>query len=1122
MKGIIRFSLNNKFAIFLMTVIVTVSGLYAGMTMKQETIPDIEVPILTVSTVYPGAAPEEVLEKVTKPLEQRFKNVGGVDSVNSTSMENVSSITMQYDYGQNMDKAETELTQAMKGFALPEGAQEPKISRISLNAFPVVSLSVSGEGKPLEEITKLVETDIKPALEAIEGVGTVSVSGQQMKEVRLTYDDAKLKSLGLSRETVEGVIKGSAVKAPLGLFELGHEENTIVVDGRVTTVDDLKKLAIPVIPSGSGQAAAGGATGQAGAAGMPAGAADAAAAAGAQGQSPGAAGDMPAAAIPAVTGIPVVPLSDIAKVELVAKADSVSRTNGNLSVGLNITKAADANTVDVVNQVKKEAERIEKDNPGVQAIVLLDQGKPIQDSVKTMLTKAVFGALFAVIVILLFLRNFRTTVISIVSIPLSLVIGILILRGLDITLNIMTLGAMTVAIGRVVDDSIVVIENIYRRMSLKSEKLSGKALVISATREMFLPILSSTLVTIAVFLPLALVSGPIGQLFNPFALTMVFSLLASLLVAITVVPAMAHAMFRSRLKPRAAQRERLQPAAEEPAVGGDSAYREGLRQGLQTPKRAERKAPRSHDDEHTGKLAVKYRQLLNWSLNHKAVTSIIAIVLLAGSLALVKPVGVSFLPEEEQKYVLVTYNPGPGILLEDVEKTALEAEKQILARPDVTNLQYSIGGGGNPFGGGNDKSGLFYIEYKEDTKGFAEEKKNLIADLAKLDEKGKWSTMDMGGGLGGGSLSLLVYGDSMDEVTPAVQKVQALMENKDTLEKVSSSLSQTYAQYTLVADQQKLSRYGLTAGQIAMALSPVRKEPVLTQVKADGKSYDVVVHVDAEKYGSIADIENKTIASPLGVQIPLKDVVTVEKGTSPNTVTQKNGKLYAEVKANVKSKDVGSVSTELQDEVKKLDLPESVKVEFGGVTEQINDTFTQLGLAMAAAVAIVYLLLVITFGGALTPFAILFSLPFIVIGALLGLFVAGETISASALMGALMLIGIVVTNAIVLLDRVHRKELEGLSTREALLEAGGTRLRPILMTALATVGALLPLALGFESTSGSLISKGLGVTVIGGLISSTLLTLLIVPIVYEALVKFRRKPLAEPDEELSGEESRHG
>lgn len=1041
MKGIIRFSLNNKFALWLLTIIVVVAGLYAGLNMKQETIPNINVPILNVNTVFPGAAPEEVADQITVPLEQRIQNLGGVDAVNSTSSENVSIITVQYGYDKDMKEAESELRDAISGFEAPSGAQDTQISKISLNDFPVVSLSISSKERGLEEVTKLVETELTPSLEGIDGIGSVAISGQNIKEVQLTFNKEKMAQLGLSEDTVKGIVQASAMKAPLGLFELDKSEKTLVVDGNVATIEQLRNIAIPVIPSSAGGAAGAGA-------GVGGGAA---AGAGTGAQAPG-----------APAGIPTVKLSDIATIEMINKAESISRTNGELSIGINATKASDANTVDVVNAVKEKAEEFKADHQDINTVVLLDQGKPIEQSVTTMIDKALFGALFAVVVILLFLRNIRTTIISVVSIPLSLVIALLILKQMDITLNIMTLGAMTVAIGRVVDDSIVVIENNYRRMSLRSEKLRGKALITEATREMFMPILSSTLVTIAVFLPLGTVSGPIGEMFMPFALTMVFALLASLLVAITIVPMMTHMMFRKGLK-----------------------------------------ANQTHEEK-PGALGLRYRKILNWSLNHKLITFIGAVALLIASFFLVPYIGSSFLPEEEEKYTMITYSPGPGKLISDVEQTALEAEKLIMGQEGMENLQYSVGGQ-SPMSFGPNKSALFYIQYENDTENFADVKKKLVEDLTKLEPTGKWGEMDFSGGMGGSKISLNVYGESFDEIKPVVEQIRQIMEKNESLEKVETSLSKQYEQYTLVADQEKLSKLGLTAGQIAMKLAPVRETPVLTTIQEDGKVYNVYIQVDTKTYSAIADIENETIQSPLGMSVPLKDVVKVEKGTSANSVTRMDGKLFVEVSAEAVGKDVGSVSTSLQEDVDKLELPPTVSVDFGGVTEQINETFTQLGLAMAAAIAIVYLLLVITFGGAITPFAILFSLPFTIIGALVGLFIAGETISATAMMGMLMLIGIVVTNAIVLLDRVLHMEKEGLTTREALIEAAGTRLRPILMTALATVGALLPLVLGFEGGSGGLISKGLGVTVIGGLISSTLLTLLIVPVVYEFLARFRRK-----------------
>ena len=1035
MNKIINFSLKNKFAVWLLTIIVTIAGIYSGLNMKLETIPDITTPIVTVTTVYPGATPEEVANKVSKPIEEQLQNLSGVNVVSSSSFQNASSIQVEYDFDKNMEKAETEIKEALTNVKLPDSVKDPKVSRVNFNAFPVISLSVASKSESLATLTENVEKNVIPGLKGLDGVASVQISGQQVDEVQLVFKKDKMKELGLSEDTVKNMIKGSDVSLPLGLYTFKDTEKSVVVDGNITTIKALKELKIPVIPSSpNGQ-------------GIP----NAGANAQATQMNPA-----------TMNGIPTVTLEEIADIKEVGKAESISRTNGKEAIGIQIVKAADANTVDVVNAVKDKVNDLEKKYKDLEIISTFDQGAPIEKSVETMLSKAIFGAIFAIVIIMLFLRNIRTTLISVVSIPLSLLIAVSVIKQMDITLNIMTLGAMTVAIGRVVDDSIVVIENIYRRMSLSEEKLRGKDLIREATKEMFIPIMSSTIVTIAVFLPLGLVKGMIGEMFLPFALTIVFALLASLLVAITIVPMLAHSLFR----------------------------KESLRE------------KEVHHEEKPSKLANGYKRILEWALNHKIITSSIAVLLLVGSLALVPVIGVSFLPSEEEKMIIATYNPEPGQTLEDVEKIATKAEKHFQDKKDVKTIQFSLGGE-NPMSPGQTNQAMFFVQYDNDTKNFEKEKEQVVKDLQKMSGKGEWKNQDFGASSGSNEIKLYVYGDSSEDIKPVVKDIQNIMKKNKDLKDVDSSMAKTYAEYTLVADQEKLSKMGLTAAQIGMGLSNQHDRPVLTTIKKDGKDVNVYVEAEKQQYETIDDLTNRKITTPLGNEIAVKDVMTVKEGETSNTVTHRDGRVYAEVSAKLTSDDVSKASSAVQKEVDKMDLPSGVDVSMGGVTEDIQESFKQLGLAMLAAIAIVYFVLVVTFGGALAPFAILFSLPFTIIGALVALLISGETLSVSAMIGALMLIGIVVTNAIVLIDRVIHKENEGASTREALLEAGATRLRPILMTAIATIGALIPLALGFEGSG--LISKGLGVTVIGGLTSSTLLTLLIVPIVYEALSKFKNK-----------------
>lgn len=1066
MNSIINFVLKNKFAVWLMTIIVTVAGLYAGLNMKQESIPNINTPVITVSTTYPGATPDEVSDKVTDPIEKSIQNLNGVNVVTSNSFENASSIQVEYDYNKDMDEAKKEIEDAVNNINFPENAEKPKIARFSINAVPILALSVSGDKESLENLTKKVEDDLVPSLEGLDGVSSVEASGQQIKEVEFSFKQKKLKEYGLDEETVQNMIKGSDVNVPLGLYTFGNKQKSVVVDGNILSVKDLKNMRIPVIPGASGGAGSAGAGAPSNGSGN----------AGAQGAEQQAGASQQQAVAQQQTGggsassqsveLPTIKLSEIADIKVVKDAESISRTNGKDSIGLQIVKGSDANTVSVAEAVTKELEKFKKDNKGIKVSTTYDQAEPIKESVSTMLNKAIIGAIFAIIIIMLFLRDIKSTLISVISIPLSLLIAVLILNQLDITLNIMTLGAMTVAIGRVVDDSIVVIENIYRRMALKDEPLKGKELVKEATKEMFIPIMSSTIVTIAVFLPLALVGGMIGELFIPFALTIVFALMASLLVAITIVPMMAHSLFKKNLYGTAKKVKEHKPS----------------------------------------KLASGYRRVLNWALNHKWITSGIAILMLVGSLFLAPLVGVSFLPQEAEKTAMVTYTPEPGQTREQAIDETKKAEEYLIKRDHVNTVQYSLGSSNalTASVGGNSNGALFFVQYDEDTPNFDKEKDRVVKALQDKVSKGEWKSQDFSSAGASNTVTYYVYGDKASDIEGTVKEVENILKDEKNLKNVSTSLSEKYDEYTFNADQEKLAKLGLTASQIAQAIAPQNSETTLTKVTEDGKELDVNLQTEKDEYKSKKDLENKKITTPTGQEVRIGDVVKVKDGSTANTVTKRDGKIYAEVSGDMTTDDVSSVTQDVQKKVDKLDLKSGVTIDTGGVSADIEESFTQLGLAMLAAIAIVYLVLVITFGGGLAPFAILFSLPFTIIGALVGLFLAKETISLNAMIGLLMLIGIVVTNAIVLIDRVIHKEKEGLSTREALLEAGTIRVRPILMTALATIGALLPLALGFEGGS-QIVSKGLGVTVIGGLASSTLLTLVIVPIVYEVLSKFKRK-----------------
>ncbi len=1025
-KGLVNFVLGNKLAVWLLTIIITASGIYSGTRMNMETIPDISIPYLMVMDVYPGATPEKVMEEVSIPLEKAVEGLEDVKAVYSNSYSNMASIQVEYDYGVDMDEAKRALESALDAVKLPEGAQKPTTSAISMNMMPVVALSVSSSKEDIVELTSTVEEILLPKIEKIDGVASATITGQHIEEVDLTYNKAKMDELGLTEDKVKEIIQASNLAVSLGLYEFEEGEQAVAVDGKFMTADELKNMLIPVTPSASNPS-------------------------------------------------PFVKLSDIATIDVVGKVQSVSRTNGKDAIAIQIVKEQQANTVEVVNSVKKLMKEEKANIDGLIIDVSLDQGKPIEQSVSTMIEKALFGGLIAVLIILLFLRDFKSTIISIISIPVSVFMALLILNWMDITLNIMTLGAITVAIGRVIDDSIVVVENIYRRMHLKEEKLTGRALIREATIEMFKPILSSTLVTVAVFAPLIFVGGMVGEMFMPFALTMTFALGASLIVAITIVPALSHYLFKKKL------------------------YSE--------------KTESSHKE--AGKLAKWYKGLLNKALNHKVITSILAVVLLASSLALTPLIGFSFMGSEEEKVMYLTYTPKAGELPEDTLKNISEVEEKMLKRDDIDIVQISVTESGDPAAammGGGAGGALMYLIFDPEMENFPEAREEIEEYVFNIDQTGEWKSQNFSSmSMPANEISYTFYSENLDKLNDSVKMVEDIMKKNEGIKDVSSSAEDAYVEYTFKVAQDELLKYGLTTGQIVMMLNPTKTQDVLTTVEKNGDSLDVIVQQEkAAQPKSIDDILAKQVPTALGTTMPLSELVTVEKGTTLNTLARSKGEYYASVSGTVIDEDISKATSEVDKAIDKLDFPKGVTVGVAGVAADMTETFTQLGVAMLAAVAIVYFILVVTFREGVAPFAILFSLPFAVIGSFVGLFIAGETISVSVMMGLLMLIGIVVTNAIVLVDRIIHMERDGMSMREAVLEAGSTRLRPILMTAIATIGALIPLALG--TGGGGLISKGLGITVIGGLTSSTLLTLFIVPIVFEVLSKLFKKNRKEVEE----------
>lgn len=1005
MSFLSKFSLKNPIAVIILIVLITFGGIYSATKFKQESMPDISIPYLFVTTAYPGASPQEVQNQISLPLENALKNVQGIKTVLSSSATNISAITLEFPFEANMDEMKGKVEEAINNVRLPADVEKPKVTKISFESGPMIYTAITAkEGTTDAELQDIVKNRIVPALEGLEGVGKVETLGLQSEHLYIRLDANKMAEKKVTYQQVSQVLQAMNMAIPLGEVSFDKISQPVQITGRVKSIDELKNLVILPMPE--------------------------------------------------------IRLQDIAEVRQGSEQrETISRVQGNPSIAVNVIKNGDANTVDVSERVMEELKKYTQDSDKVKMDVIYDTANDIKRSVSGMAREGLLGAVFASILILVFLRNIRATLIAIVSIPLSIFAAMSLLQYFtDITLNIMTLGGMAVAVGRVVDDSIVVIENIVRR--LQTEKVS-KELILEATKEVGNAITSSTVTTVAVFAPLGMLSGIIGKIFAPFALTVVFSLLASLLVAVTVVPLLAYLLMS-------------------------------------------RKVPKEHKE---SKLSQMYRKSLEWSLNHKATVLILAMVLFVGSLPLSMLAGFTFIPEQKEKYLRMTLVMPKGTDVKTVDDKVRELDQKLRDSGKVILSQATSGspkGEFNPMtmsaGKSNEANWIVSLQPDTDTDAFVKDMKEKLkpgVEGANLD------IQQLQMGPGGADIYIIVTGNSMQDIREAAKKITDEVKKIEGTDNVRNTLIDESKSIEIRVRPQDALKYGLTTAQASGLIRPLLSEQPVGKL-GDGKhSEDLFLTVRGPSIQSIADIENLMLMTPAGKPVPVKTIADVKEVQQPGVLQLRNGEEYATVTGTITEKDASKVNTELNAMLSNLSLPKDVKYQIEGSNKEIQNMFKDMGLAILIAIGMVYVVMVVAFGEGKAPFAVLFSLPFAVTGGLIGTVIAKQPISIASLIGILMLIGIVVTNAIVLVDRVQQQTRKGMMIREALLEAGSTRLRPILMTAIATIFALLPLALGMGE--GALISKGLAVVVIGGLMTSTLLTLLIVPIMYELLHRKQAK-----------------
>jgi len=1027
---ITEISLKKASVTLLIAIALVAGGIYAALNINQELMPDINLPFITVITIQPGASPRDIETDVTARVEGAIANTPGLDELISISAENMSVVAAQFDFGADMEQAEQEISRALNTVTLPADAGTPRVSRLNINQMlPVVQVSLSSKtGLDTAELEQVARTALVPQIERIDGVQSVDVIGGVGRQIDIVLDMARMAELNLSTHQIAGILQASNISIPSGT--VGTDEGLLPLRtvSQLTSLQDIQDLLVGL--------------------------------------------DTTAEGLPTP-----VKLKDVATVRVTeSPASGLSRTNGKPSVTVVVTKTQDGNTVKVANTALERVAEVQKTyGDAVTFTTVMDSSTMIEDSIAGLTREGLIGAVAAVLAIWLFLMSLRSALAAAVSIPLSLVVAVLVLFLQGFTLNVLTLGGLAMAVGRVVDDSIVVLENIYRHVQEGEDVQSA---VITGTREVAVAIFGATMTTVAVFLPLGFAGGMVGILFRPFALTITVALLASLVVALTVVPILARFLIgRGRIV-------RL----------------------LAT------------DDRRTA-IQRAYTPVLRWALAHRAWTLVIAAVLFAGSLGLTRVIPTTFMSHggEKQFYADISLPPEIGTPDMAIEK-AIEAEQIIAALPgdvvQVQNSSISLGAGGQQdifslgrlFSGQGVLGASITVTLRPDAdldavSAMARERLGAMEDALVSVSGG--SSEDMYS-----ALDVSVTGDDPEAVkTAALDILEAVKDTPGTVGVASAAIAHR-SEVAVDVDPKLALGAGTTGAQVAMLIRELTVGQTVTTLHVDGESLDVVMRADPEAVGTIEALSDLTVGSFGDMAIPLSSVATIARRDAPAHITHLGQKPSASVTGTIIAENTGEVNREIRDRVDAVPLPPGVEVSYGGVQEMFAESFNTLIIGIAAGVVIVYIVMVLVMGSLLSPFVIMFTLPLASIGALAALALTGRALSMSSLFGVLMLVGIVVTNGIVLIDFVNQLRNRGMTVHEALTEGGRLRLRPVLMTAVTTILAMIPIALGL--TEGAIMAAELATVVIGGLFTSTLLTLVVVPVVYSLIEGLRNRLTRAP------------
>lgn len=1022
--SITELSIRRPSLIIVAFLILCVLGVFCYTRLKYELLPDISIPVVTVVTAYPGAAPSEVEDSVTKVMEDAVSGIDKISLIHSYSKEGVSMVLVEFVQSANVDLVTQDVQRKVSEVlpALPEGTRAPSISKMAFDDMPILQLGVTGSLSP-RDLRRFAEDTIKPGIAKISGVGRVDLIGGDEREVRVNIDAARLKALNLSLLQVARLINTSSADVPTGSVKDTDAAFMVKLSGRIDSVEKLSNL--PVVTSETGAQ---------------------------------------------------VRLKDVAEIEDGRKdQDTLCRINGVPSIGINVLKQRAANAVEVSEKVRSALAGMESRHAGkgIRFSMFQDSSQFTMESANAVMVDLGIAIVLVACVMLLFLHSIRNAAIVMVSIPASLVSSFVGMYAFGFTLNIMTLMALSLVIGILVDDSIVVLENIHHHLEKGKDKAEA---ALTGRNEIGFAALAITLVDISVFLPLALVGGLIGNILKSFGLVIVVTTLLSLLVSFTLTP-----MLASRFS-------RLQELNQGTLMGRFArAFEHGFT-----------------------RLSGLYSRGLAWGLDHKAVVVAGIALALICTMALVPAgiIGSEFVPRPDRGELSVILECAPGTSLENTARAASTAEEAVAAIPEVQKIFTTAGFSSE----GEEDSAVAELsvilkplaERVRSSDRVGEEIKARIAAIPGV--RVRVNPIGIFGGSESEPVQIVIGGPDHESVAKASRLAMNRLGKIPGTTDVSLSSKEGSPEIRMDIDRQKLTSLGLTMEDVGLTLWTALQGNDDARLKDGDKNYPIRVRLDEADRSRTDLLGSLTVANGRGDQVELKQFASLERSTSPGKLERLDRSPSIIVKCQTSDRTSGAIAADFERMAKEVQWPSGTTFTYIGDLEHQEDSFRGLAWAAVASVIFIYLLLVALFDSFFSPFVVMFSIPVALVGALIALALSGYALSIFTLLAMIMLMGLVAKNAILLVDRTNALRAEGVPVREALMEAGSSRLRPILMTTATMVCGMLPLAL--SQSSGHEFKSGLAWVLIGGLASSLVLSLVLVPVVYEALQRWGQALLA--------------